>query len=121
MGCRDDADVDLLRLCAAQPFKFMFLQNPQQFGLQFEWDVAHFVEKQGSLIGSLEPAGLAHYGAGKCSLLVPKELALEQAAGNGGTVQLNEGLTASRAQIVNGAGDKFFSRAGFPLVTSSSH
>ena len=36
MSGRNDANIYLLSARTAQPFKFMFLQHPQQFGLQLE-------------------------------------------------------------------------------------
>jgi len=48
-GC-NHADIHLLSARAAQPFKFVFLQDAQQLGLQFERDVTYFVEKERSFI-----------------------------------------------------------------------
>src|SRR5215470_1730058 len=93
----------------------MFLQDPQQFRLQFERDITHFVEKESSLIRELEAAGFSHNRSCKGTFLVPEELALEQAAGDGGAVYLNKRHVTSLAQVVNGAGDEFFSSASFPL------
>src|SRR5271170_4302344 len=79
MGGRDHSNIHLLSTRAAQPFKFAFLQNPQEFRLQLGRNVAYFVQKEGSFVRGLEAASLSHDGAGECSLLVPKEFALEQA------------------------------------------
>ena len=37
--------IDALRACAPQPLKFLFLQHPQQLGLQLQRNISHFVEK----------------------------------------------------------------------------
>src|SRR6266481_4359924 len=112
---RNDANIYLLSARAAQSFKFMFLQNPQQFGLQLEWNVAYFIQEQSSFVCDLEPAGLSHDGAGKGALLVAKELALEEAGGDGGTIQLDKRPITAIAQIVNGLGDELLSSSRFSL------
>ena len=50
----DEPDVNLMSAVAAEPLKFLLLQNAQQFCLKFERDVAHFIQKQrrlGSICG----------------------------------------------------------------------
>src|SRR6266446_3640234 len=115
MSGRNDANIYLLSARTTQPFKFMFLQNPQQFGLQLERNVTYFIKKQSSLVRDLEPAGLSHDGAGKGTLLVPKQLALEEAGGDGGTIQPDKRPIPALAQIMNGPGDELLSRSRFSL------
>src|SRR6516225_5587229 len=115
MSSCNHADIHLHSARAAQPFKFVFLQDAQQLGLQFERDVTYFVQKKRSFICKLESAGFAHDRARKGTLFVPEKLALEQAGGNGGAVHLDEWPTPSRAQIVDGAGEKFLARTRFSL------
>src|SRR6516162_9777879 len=115
MGSCNHADIHLLSARAAQPFKFVFLQDAQQLGLQFERDVTYFVQKERPFIRELESAGFAHDRARKCTLFVPEKLALEQARGNGGAVHLDEWPITSRAQIVDGAGKKLLASTRFSL------
>ncbi len=42
-----------------------------------------------------------------------EKLGFEQAGGNGGAIDFDEGAFAARTEIVNGAGDEFFAGAGF--------
>ena len=58
MGCRDNAHIHLLGSGTAQPLKFLFLQDPQQFGLQFEWNIADLIEKKVPLSASSNRPGL---------------------------------------------------------------
>ena len=44
-----------------------------------------------------------------------EKLALEQAGGNGGAIQLDEGVLAALAQAMNGAREQFFAGSGFAL------
>src|SRR5262249_8916210 len=50
----------------------MFLQDPQQFRLKFEWNVTDFIEEQSTPICNLEPARLAYDGPCKCAYSWPK-------------------------------------------------
>ena len=47
------------------------------------------------------------------SLLMPEKLALQQASGNGGAIQLHKRALFAPAAIVDGASDQFFAGAGF--------
>ncbi len=81
--CRShDADVDRPRRLLADALKLSLLEHAQQFGLQVERDLAHFIEKQRPAVGGLEPAGPVTEGARKRTFHVAKELALEQLARN---------------------------------------
>src|SRR5262245_25099500 len=44
-----------------------------------------------------------------------KKLTLQQIEGNGGAVQLQEGASKPRADVVNGSGDQLFAGAGLSL------
>ena len=62
-------------------------------------------------MGQLEAADLLGDGAGEGAFFVAEQLALQQARGDGRTVQLDEGTALPRAQLVQGAGDEFLARA----------
>ena len=91
------------------------LQGAQQLGLQVERHLAHLVEKERALVRQLEAADLARDGAGERALLVAEELAFEQAGGNGGAIQLDEGALAARAQAVDGARQQFLAGSRLAL------
>ncbi len=88
---------------AAQPLDLALLQGAQKFRLQVERQLAHFVEEERAFVRQLQAAHLAHDGAGECAFLMAKELAFEQAGGDGGAIQLDKGALAARAQPVDGA------------------
>src|SRR5260370_1068913 len=54
IGCGDHAHVDFRALVAADPTHFLFLQHPQQLGLQFQGQFANLIEKDSAGIGRLE-------------------------------------------------------------------
>src|SRR5207245_7768413 len=93
---------------AAQPLELALLQHPQQLRLHLQWQLAHLVQKDGTALGQLKAANALGNGAGKGAFLVPEEFAFEQAGGDGGTVQLDEGLRAAPAEPMDGAGEHFF-------------
>jgi hypothetical protein len=65
-----------LRLRAAEPFELPLLQESQQLGLQFQWYVTDFIEKQRTEVCRLEAADLARDGAGKRSFLMTEKFTL---------------------------------------------
>ena len=56
VGGRDDADVDLDRLGAADALELALLQHAQQLDLHLQRQVADLVEEQGAAVGELEAA-----------------------------------------------------------------
>ncbi len=92
----------------------MFLQYPQELGLQVQRHVSHLVEEQCALVGPLEAADALGQGAGKGPFLVAEQIALSEAGGNGGAVHLHHLLFAAGAQPMDGLGDQLLAGAGFP-------
>ncbi len=113
MRRRDDADVYLDRLVAADARDLAVFQHAQQLGLQRQRHVADFVEEQGAAVGIFETA-LAHLvGAGEGAGLVAEQLVVEQALVQGGAVQGGERLVLARAVVVQRLGDQLLARAVF--------
>src|SRR6266852_1785218 len=99
----------------SETLKFLFLQNPQQLGLQRKWYVADFIEKKGSFIGQFEAADFLRYGPSEGATFMTKELTFEQVEGNGGTIQLDQRVATARAGIMDRASDEFLASAGLSL------
>src|SRR5215469_11188609 len=89
----------------------MFLQNAQQFRLEFEWNVANFIQEQSTFVGCLEAARLAHDGTGKRASFMPKKFALQETRRNGCAVQFHERPMSPIAQVVDCPGNQLLSRA----------
>ena len=92
---------------AAEALDLLLLKRAQEFGLQVEGKLADFVEEERAFVGEFEAADLARDGAGEGAFLVAEEFAFDQAGGNGGAVDLDEGSFAARAEPVDGAGEQF--------------
>src|SRR5690348_17816160 len=103
-GC-NQTHVDVMRAAAAQALELLFLQNAQKFRLQGQRQVPDFVQKESAGICHFKAADFLRHGPGKCTLLVPKQLTLQEIEGDGSAVKLDEAASATCAQIVNGMGD----------------
>ena len=114
VGGGEDAHVDAHRRLAADALQFLLLQHPQQLDLHRRRGLADLVEEEGAAVGLDELALAAAVGAGEGPLLVTEELRLEQGLGQGGAVDLDEGLVASRAVAVQGLGDQLLAGARLP-------
>ena len=65
VGRRDDADVDLDRLAAADALELALLQHAQQLDLHLQRQVADLVEEQRAAVGQLEAPEPARHRAGE--------------------------------------------------------
>ena len=115
VGGGDQAGVGLERARAAEALKLALLKHAQQLRLELERDFTDLVEKNGAAVGQLEAANALRDGAGERTLLVAKKLTLEQAGGDGGTIQLYERAGVAGAEIMEGPGYEFLSGAGLAI------
>ena len=81
IGCSHHTHIDAMGMRAAQPFELLLLQNPQQLRLQFERNIANFIQKYRAAVCGLETAYLLRHGACEGALFVTEELAFEQSPG----------------------------------------
>ena len=108
-----EPDIHVFNLGTAQPFKLSFLHGAQQLRLNFEGDVANFVQKQCAHVGEFKPSNFLGDRPGECAALMSKQLALKQPSRNGGTVELDQRTVFAAAAIMDCARDQFFSRTSF--------
>src|SRR6186997_1469999 len=90
VGRSDNPNIDMSGPGAAQALKVLLLKGTQQFGLEFQRDFANFIEEQRPLMRQFKPANLLREGSRKGTLLVAKELALQERSGNRGTIHHDE-------------------------------
>ena len=90
IGCRHHAHIDVTGIRAAQPFKLLLLQDAQQFRLQFERNVADFIQEQRAAVRRLETAQLLRHGAREGALFMTEELTFQESQRNRRAVQLYE-------------------------------
>ncbi len=100
------------RIAVAHPLQLVLLQYPQQFGLQIQRHIPHFIEEQGALVGPFEAADALGQGAGKGPLLMAKQIALDKAGRDGSAVHLHHLVIVAGTQGVNGLGDQLLAGAG---------
>src|SRR4051812_14492749 len=112
IGRGDDADVDRAGALLADAFEIAFLQYAQQLALQFERDLADFVEEQRAAIGELEPADAVARRAGEGAADMAEELALEQFARDRGAIDADQRPVAAVGILVDGARDQLLAGAG---------
>ena len=110
---RDDADVDLDRLGAADAVDLAFLDGAQQLGLQARVHLADFVEQQRAAIGFLELADAPRDGAGERALLVAEQFGFQQVLRNRRAIDADERLVGARGFAVDVARQHFLARAAF--------
>ena len=115
IGGGDQAGVGANGARTAEALELALLQDAQQFGLQLERDFAHLVEEDGAAVGEFEAPDALRDGAGEGALLVAEQLAFEQAGGDGGAIELDEGAVFARARVVDGARQQFLAGAGFAV------
>src|SRR5262249_38422307 len=74
---------------------------------------ADLVKKHDSAVRNLEEARLAGHSAGEGTLLMSKQLGLQELTGESGAVEIHEWLISSRPILMDPFGGHAFSCAGF--------
>ncbi len=108
-----DADIHLDRFGRTHRLQTLFFQRAQDFGLRLERHVADLVEEQSAAVGPLELTDLVLQHAGETALAMAEQLAFDHLFGNGGAVDLDEGVVGARAGGMDRAGDQFLARTAF--------
>ncbi len=101
VGGGDDSDIDLASSGAAQRFELAFLQHAEEFGLEFQRQLADFVEEDGAAVGKREPAFTPGHGAGERAPLVAEEFAFNEVGRDGGAFDEHEGFVRAIAGAMN--------------------
>src|SRR5713101_1301619 len=108
-------DVDFSRHGAAQALEFTLLENPQELGLDLNWDVSHLIQEQSAFVGKFETADFLCNRSGKGSSLVAKEFAFQQVKRDSGAVQFDVRTSTTRADVVNRMRDELLACACLTL------
>ena len=83
IGCREHADIDLVRAIAADALDLALLEHAQELGLQRDVELADLVEEDRAAVGLLEAAGVLRDRAGEAALLVAEQRRFDQLARDG--------------------------------------
>src|SRR5205814_488235 len=108
---RDEADVEVDGLDAADAVHGPGLEHAQELGLERGRQLADLVEEDGAAGGDLEQAGLGRDRAREGAALVAEELALEQRLAEARAVDGDELAAAPRARVER-ARQHLLARAG---------
>ena len=102
----------------SQPFDLPLVEHPQQLDLDLGRQVTDFVEEDRRAVRKFETSGLARERSGERPLLAAEQLALDERAGDRGTVHADHRPSAPRAQFVNLRREEFLACAG---LTEEQH
>ena len=111
---RHYANVDLDGAGTSQSLKFLFLEDPQQFRLQFERNISDFIEEKRALMRQFEAADLPRNRPGECAFLMAEQFTFQQASRNGGAIHFDKGVLAARTELMERARDEFLPCSRFP-------
>ncbi len=109
----EDADIERLRLIAADRQHLIVFQNAQQLDLHRQRDVGQLIEEDRAAVGQGQQARPCLRGAGERPARVAEQLALDEVGVEGGHMHRQEGPIAPGTVAMNGAGDEFLARAAF--------
>ena len=115
VGGSDHPYIDLDGGGVTDPFKFTFLEHPQQTHLHGRRNVADLVQEDGAAVGLLETAGLVGDGTGEGPLDVAEQFAFQQGLRQGRTVDLDERFAAAAAAGVQRLGHQLFAGAALAI------
>mgnify|MGYP007095977105 CR=1 FL=1 len=113
MSCRDDSYINTDRILPTNSLKNAFLHDTKQSNLCCERELADFIQKERSIIGSFKPTVPSLGCTGEGTLLVPKQLGIDQIRGNSTAVHPEKGTFGSCRSLVDRTGDDFLTRSGF--------
>ncbi len=110
----DHANVDAVEAVGADALDLAALQGAQELRLERERQLADLVEEEGPAVGHLELPGAVARGAGEGARHVAEQLALRDGLGQGGAVDVDEGLVPPRGERVDLVGDPLLADARLP-------
>ncbi|EDM76062.1 hypothetical protein PPSIR1_06828 [Plesiocystis pacifica SIR-1] len=118
VGRADDPDVRADRGGPADALELPVLEHAQQLALEGQGQLADLVDEQRAPVGDLELARRGPVRPRERPALVAEQLVLDQRLGQGGAVDLDEGLLAPRRVDVHRPGDELL--AG-PALAGDQH
>ena len=89
---RDQSGIAVQRASRPETLKLVLLQHAEQLRLQFERQLADFVQEYRPLVGEFETAHAARNRTGESTPLVSEQFAFEQGARNRRAIDLHEGV-----------------------------
>src|SRR5204863_7807586 len=87
---------------ASETFELLLLDRTEELGLQFEWQIADFVEQQRAAVRWLKAPHSGCHRASKRTSLIPEHIALEQCDGNLRAVDRDKTMVPACAGHIDG-------------------
>src|SRR5271157_33878 len=112
VGGGNQADIHLLDLGRADALNLAVLDDAQQLGLHGQGSFPHFIQEHGAPVSVLEQSRACVRGPGEGAAHMAEQLALQERINQCGTVAHCQALLAHRADLMDGAGNELFARAG---------
>jgi hypothetical protein len=109
----DDAQIHRYGRVAADPLKFLFLEDAQEFCLQFQGEIADLVEEHRAAVCQFQLALLELVRPGESPFLVTEKFTLQQLFGEAGAVDGDKWLQSPVAPIMNRPSEELFAGAAF--------
>ncbi len=100
---------------ASETFELLLLDRAEELGLQFDWQIADFVEQQRAAVRHLKASHSGRHSPSKRTSLIPEHLALEQSRGNRRAVNRDKTVVPACARLMNGPCNQFLARARLAL------
>ena len=115
VGGGDDAHIHRDGAYASNSSYLHLLQDAEEMYLHLKGQVAHLVQKDGTLVGALKHAHLSLFaGPGEGPLLIAEQLALDQAGRDGAAVDADEALPGAGGVFVYVPRELLLAHAGLP-------
>src|SRR6266566_5236780 len=92
---------------ASETFELLLLDRTEELGLQFEWQIADFVEQQRAAVRRLKAPHSGCHRASKRTSLIPEHLALEQCGRNRRAVDRDKTMVPACARLMDGPCNEF--------------
>ena len=101
---------------AAQTFKFLGFQHPQQLDLHIIGHIAQLIQEQRAFACQLQLSDVPFLpGAREGPAFITKKLCLHKIFGDRGAVDADKGMTADETGIVDGLGEQLLAGTALPL------
>src|ERR1700758_2791846 len=113
VGGGEHSHVNANHVAPTEPRVLMILKHMQELRLQMGTHLSDLVQKNRALIRQFKFAWLRTHRSRKRALLVAEQLGLQQLAGEGGAVDLDERLIAAGRKPLGGSPGGFFSPPAF--------
>ena len=117
----DDTHIDGNGARIAHTLDDLAIQYPEELYLRRQRQLADFVEKEGSPVGTLEIAAPPGLRPGERPFFIAEKFALQQCGSDGAAIHPHKRPPAPARKLMDGLRNKLFAGAGFPVVKHGNY